>query len=946
MIVVDLDSDSISSEDLKKRLLEAEGLIHDLRTERDALQQSLVDKAGLNESVIIERSKRVSTQETRIFRRDMTVLEEDVKQKAQQIRHLQDRCSQLEVEKKQMEEVVRRIEEDKQDQEKQLTGLRLRFHDLEKQMIQKSEDIYQMTSQIQMKTETVNDLRKQFETTMAEMNLEKKILEEKLMKAGSHVDQENRVISEVRQLSNRLECLTPVKKAQRKEQEEYLQLSAKVIEETMESLKTRNRRLEKELEEKKQVLKVTREELETLQKTMKEAMGDSEQASRYLQEENMKITRQKADIRCDLLEARRQLESFDRKKEELEKQRDEALEEVTRLQNQKKSVEKELQELQNLSEERQTKIEELQTKMAGLEVMKREHDAMRNELSRIQEKFNECGRMLVLSDTQFSQMKSEKEQAERSRRRAIEQCNELVGRVRSLEASLENQRKVEQEVETLRAENSRQAQKLEFMKEEIQEVHADYRQELSTVAARHQKSKSSSEDVEPLRLQLSQKESQLRSAKKTIDEIRADNRKVQEMLDECRRHQEKILEENVRLRKGMADALAKIEEYKRNWQNSEEKAEKMEEERRGMEKRIGKMEEEIQEKTQQIQENEETIAALHSQINARQTKQQPKLGRRSTLLSTVSEMDTSVYMREAEEMRSLEEQRSKLMSDLAEKRRLLSESKSKSTANTTTVIHTTTVTSTETASSKSATELRPPAATMRHDIPHKWKEFRHLGVLSMKCSLCFVGIPTLGKTKRCVHCDVQVHASCAPRVNNTCGMPVQCATYYQQNQTTVSAVSEGRMNGWLRVYSDDQPGATWIASWAMMDLTRIAFYTNDGADLDKPFLWIDLNQEQWVLRTGQEMPVDCDDSMRASNVLMIKMPRRSLYILAPSQPAAGRWAECLQTAQRKRMMLNSKAASIAEFTCLLVLNSPNNLKIFKALVRRKRLTRELTLLTG
>ncbi|CAL2031976.1 unnamed protein product [Caenorhabditis brenneri] len=943
--VVDLNNDSL--EDVKHRLFEAETLIQELRTERDALQQALVDKAGLSESVIIERSKRVSTQETKIFRRDMNVLEDDLKQKQSQIHLLQDRCSALEMEKQRMAEIIKNTEDDKSDNEKALNSLRDRFHLLEKQLLEKTNEIYQMNGELQIQTERMNDIRKEFETAMAERTQEKKMLEEKLDKYRNickendrkslevHKDQENtqRVLSEVRQLSDRLEYLTPVRKEnslKKRERDDFLQLSAKVIQETMSDLKAKNARLEKELLEKNEVVKMTKEELEALKKTMTAAMGDSEQATKYLQEENMKIIRQKADIRCELLDARRQLDGFDRKRQELEKQRDDALEEVERIKELKRTVENELRELQSLATEREEKIEKLQTKMAGFEVMKREHETMKNELSRTQEKLNQMGKHLVMADQQCSHFKSLKETAEGSRRRAIEQCNDMVVRIRGLEASLENQRKVEQEVEMLRAENSRQAQKIEFMKEEIQEVHADYRQELSTIAKNQKDKVIKEEDADYFRLKLSQKESELRSAKKTIDEVKADNRKVQEMLDEIRAQKEKIVEENVRLRKGMADALAKIEEYKRSWENSQEKCERLEKENAGLEAKLTKMEEDLQEKTQQVIDTEETVASLHSQINAKQNKQ-PKLGRRSTLLSTVSEMDTSVYMREAEEVRSLEETKLRLMAEVAEKKRLLSDSKkSQSTANTTTV---TTITETTRTTSQSASELSHRPGTMRHDIPHKWKEFRHLGVLSMKCSLCFVGIPTLGKTKKCVHCDVQVHASCAPRVNNTCGMPVQCATYYQENQTTVSssAVAEGRMNGWLRVYSTDMPGSTWIASWAMMDLTKISFYTNDGADLDKSFLSVDLNREQWVLRTGQEMPIDCDDSMRASNVLMIKMPRKAIYILAPSQPAAGRWAECLQTAQRKRMMLNSKPASIAEFSCLLVLNSPNNLKIFKAI---------------
>lgn len=938
--VVDLSNES--KEDLQKRLLESENMIQDLRTERDDLQKTLVDKAGLNESVLIEKSKRIAIHETRIFSRNADILEEELKKKQSQIRDLEDKCSKLERDMQRMTDTIKTGEDDKAENEELLGTLRLRVHELEKENLSKSEEIYQINGELQRMTEKWKDLSEDYNKTMAEMTNERKAMEQRLDKYRNQLkendrksletnrDQENtqKVLSEVRQLSDRLEYLTPVRKdPKKKEQEDFLQLSAKVIEETMGNLKRKNARLEMELKEKNDLVKATKEELESLRQSMAVAIGDSDTAANFLREENRKMALQKADIRCELIEERRKFATFNEEKEKLEKQRDDALKEVARITELKKSVELELEEFTILATQREHKIEELQTKIVGLEVIKREHDSMKSELTKTQEQLNLMGRHLEMADKQCTHYKSLKETAEGSRRRAIEQCNDMVVRIRNLEASLENQRKVEQELETLRSENSRQAQKIVYLKEEIQEAHMDYRQELSALAQKKGEERKNDVDADHLKLTLSKKESELRSAKKTIEEVKADNQKVQQMLDDVRKQQDEILNENVRLRQGLADALKKIEEYKRNWQNSQEKCERLERENADFEAKVNKLEEELLEKNQQVAESEETVAYLHTQINAKQNKQ-PKLGRRSTLLSTVSEMDTTLYHRETQEMHQLEEERNQIMGHLAERRRLLADSKkSQSTANTTTV----TVTTEVTKNSQSASELTQRPGTMRHDIPHKWNDTRHYGVLSIKCSLCFVGIASLGKMKNCRHCGIQVHAACAPRVNNTCGMPVQCANYYQENQTTVSEVSEGRMNGWLRVYQDDTPGSTWIALWARMDLTRISFYNNDGADFDKPFLSIDLNQEQWVLRTGQEMPIDCDDSMRANSALMIKMPRKSLYILAPSQKAAGRWAACLQTAQRKRMMkLNSKPMSIAEYNCLLVLNSPNNLRIFKA----------------
>lgn len=106
------------------------------------------------------------------------------------------------------------------------------------------------------------------------------------------------------------------------------------------------------------------------------------------------------------------------------------------------------------------------------------------------------------------------------------------------------------------------------------------------MAAEEEKSKDQSEAVTNLRLMISQKEAELRRTLKNVEELKADNQRVQAMLDEERKKQEKPLDENVRLRKGMADALEKIEVYKRNWQTAQENLEQAEREKREKEQRV------------------------------------------------------------------------------------------------------------------------------------------------------------------------------------------------------------------------------------------------------------------------------------------------------------------------------------------------------------------------
>lgn len=119
----------------------------------------------------------------------------------------------------------------------------------------------------------------------------------------------------------------------------------------------------------------------------------------------LQITRQKADIRCELLEARRKLEQFDEKREELEKQRDDALDEVRRLQKEKIQIEKELEELKVSEAKRFEEIDKLKADLAGFELVKREYETTKTEIQKAQEKLSQMGKHLIMADNQCQHFK-------------------------------------------------------------------------------------------------------------------------------------------------------------------------------------------------------------------------------------------------------------------------------------------------------------------------------------------------------------------------------------------------------------------------------------------------------------------------------------------------------------------------------------------------------------
>ncbi|KJH48199.1 CNH domain protein [Dictyocaulus viviparus] len=151
------------------------------------------------------------------------------------------------------------------------------------------------------------------------------------------------------------------------------------------------------------------------------------------------------------------------------------------------------------------------------------------------------------------------------------------------------------------------------------------------------------------------------------------------------------------------------------------------------------------------------------------------------------------------------------------------------------------------------------------------------------------------------------------------------------------------MNGWVRIFSDDSSTREWHSAWGEMDEKQLVFYNNDAtqSDLKSPFLMIDLEKELCIVRVVNEMPLKAEKGQMSHNIVHIRTENRNIYILAPSTQTAERWAEALQNASTRRMMLTRRPSSFAEQSCILVLSKPNNLTIHTTCV-----SEEFSIVTG
>ncbi|VDM51846.1 unnamed protein product [Angiostrongylus costaricensis] len=394
------------------------------------------------------------------------------------------------------------------------------------------------------------------------------------------------------------------------------------------------------------------------------------------------------------------------------------------------------------------------------------------------------------------------------------------------------------------------------MREELRETHNDYRSELALLA--RQISETKHKDLTDNELyNITQLDIGSRSAKRKLEESQQEKEvlisfNLLAVLRGCHL--------NKKLRNGLAEALAKIEQYKNEAEHSKEMCEEMARQLGINEERMSKLEEEMINLEEMLREKEKLTAYLQSQIK---TRDMPKLSRRSTLLRTPTEISLVQLMsRKLVPIDASKECEPRAVPAHILARHPLKELQSKSTMDISHIYD-----------SKRANSLvgsNPCKATMRHDIPHRWTELRHFGLFSIKCAVCFVGVPTFAKKKRCTYCGIIVHSQCASRVVNTCGLPDQCANYYLDSYSDPS----GKMNGWIRlcIYSDDFTVREWLSVWGEMDEKRLLFYDKDAtnSDLRTPFLSVDLEKDLRIVRVGSEVPVKAENGQTSHNIVHIR----------------------------------------------------------------------------
>ncbi|WKY02708.1 hypothetical protein Q1695_016178 [Nippostrongylus brasiliensis] len=967
----------IAAEDnLRKKAIEIEELEHRVKSDSDAtnrLQEKLVDK---DQTITKLRSAVASGN------MEITTLKERLRRSHQELEDARTQCKSLSLEISSLKfsldecrEQLRRSLEDVKDQKENMSKREIESHqELEDARTQCKSLSLEISSlkfsldecreQLRRSLEDVKDQKENMSKREIEL---RRSLETNLV--TQNISTSHNLLNAFQSLSSQIVTiqktqLTNEQVADIQQKIGELTATNTFLEQKVMEYEEKGQLLAKQLSEAQGNAETAKSELVELQKKLVEIEGSSSLTHQYLLEEASKVKQQKAALRCELLELKREHTKQKERLEQLESTRKMDDEEVPKLRSELEVVRKRIDQLERegsrLREQlsaAEGKAKELEEQLSSarersgeVEVEQKINSELRERLRTAEAKAIELSNIMEIVNTQCEQYRELRARAEETRQRALDECLEITAKLRETERELERQRASEVEVGHLRAEKERLEMKVRYLNDELRETHNDYRSELAQLA--RQISDTKQRDVtgmevytvkiDDLKTQLAQMDNASRSMKRELDELKQENEKLQEQVSLAASRELQVSYDNKKLRSGLADAVGKIEQYKRDAERSKEMCAEMAEQLGINEERINKLEDEVINLEEALREKEKLEEYLQSQVKA---KDMPKVSRRSTLLRTPSE--SSVEIVDPVVVEELENEKTSLLRELEEKKKELMSRKmmppplSKDHRLLPPAPYNDTITRNPMfgLQSKSVADIRyanfqKKAATtpvntkkaiMRHDIPHRWTELRHFGLFSIKCAVCFVGVPTFAKKRRCAHCGIIVHSQCARRVVNTCGLPDQCANYYLDSHVAPS----GRMNGWVRLFRDDCSIREWQSAWGEMDEKKLAFYDNDSVqtDMRKPFLTVDLENELRIVRVGSEVPVKTDSGQISHNIVHIKTDRRNIYILAPSVQTAKRWAEALQSASTRRMMLTRRPSSFSEQSCLLVLSKPNNLTI-------------------
>uniref|UniRef100_F1KQX6 Citron Rho-interacting kinase n=1 Tax=Ascaris suum TaxID=6253 RepID=F1KQX6_ASCSU len=572
-------------------------------------------------------------------------------------------------------------------------------------------------------------------------------------------------------------------------------------------------------------------------------------------------------------------------------------------------------------------------------------EKLQKELLEAREKNDELRNAMRVLDEQCDKLMELKKRAEAGRKKAVERLTSTNEKLSELRRERDSHQQTDADYKRLLQENERLTKKIDYLSAELRETHTDYREELTKLARQmsETKQKDATENesfaikIEALETEKRQIEATLRSLQRHVEQCKGECELRAKEVTCLRESQSAVIEENAKLRDGLALAIAKAEKFK-------EEVEALREMNSMISRDLSKAKDEKSDAViradtlqQAFREKERLVAYLQSQVHMRTCNKIKRSSSRSTLISVASESSiVDVEISEYDDrdggalgrriVCSVDE--GPVRADSAS----LTRNSGASVSAARTPQPLSSITNRSESSANTCVAPTPSrVGTMKHDIPHRWKTF--LLLKQAKCIACYEGLPRVRHAMRCTECGLMAHRVCISNIANTCGLPEQCADYYLDSYTAYATTT---MSGWVKLWrSDDTTGNKWRNAWAAITDQRLCFFDNEGlatpTDGGSPFLSVNLDGDHWRLQMQSVLNVSVKGGVSKDSLALLielRLARSSLFMLAPTVQAKQRWVRALQTATDRRMFVQRRpSASSAANKMLVALDAPLNLTI-------------------
>ncbi|PAV58518.1 hypothetical protein WR25_25178 [Diploscapter pachys] len=202
----------------------------------------------------------------------------------------------------------------------------------------------------------------------------------------------------------------------------------------------RVKQLERELGETKEEGELARTELAELKKHLKEIEDNSENTNKFLHAEISRITRQKAELRCEFLSLQR---DYKRLKEDKGLSED-AKEQIRKLERERDTAQTQIAEVKNKLENTETELNRLKDDLDRSAGHNYVIQGLRNELKQLQEKRVLMAKALAVTEEQSNMFMYQKRDAVKSRNEMRAELKELQKKQMEMEGELRKWRQKEE----------------------------------------------------------------------------------------------------------------------------------------------------------------------------------------------------------------------------------------------------------------------------------------------------------------------------------------------------------------------------------------------------------------------------------------------------------------------------------------------------------------------